>query len=251
MAVRVAQAIWDLIPDEGLTQETSDEFVKHLASITKHSYTRCSLMLSWLGEIKKDRGDAIRIAYAIIGYLPCFDNGDTRAEAKYIGEPVFTVPGRFIAAKLYQDTPTSQPVVFLAFLGMGTILAGRICIMQFSLAQADRLLRKIYVGRSKLESQPHPTELSGCYAMIPSDWLAMKLGKISEVSCTAEMRAINKALCHKRATRKCAVSDACYKCHKGRDSCAIAIRRKTKERSDDVRGSESKSDNDLKGCNEG
>jgi hypothetical protein len=242
LAVRVAQAIWDLIPDAGLTPEASDAFVQRLAEITRHSYMRCSVMLSWLGEIRKDKGDALRIAYAVAGYLPCFDNNDTRAEAKYIGDPVFPVPGRFIAAKLYQDNPEAAPVVFLAFLAMGTILAGRVCIMKFSLMQADRLLRKIYIGRSKLESQPHPTELSGCYATIPSDWLALKIGRISDVTCTAEMRTINKALCHKRAVRKCSVCSACYKCDKGRDSCAIAVRRKTKERKEDERGSKSNSD---------
>lgn len=235
LAVRVAQAVWDTLPDDGLNSENSTEFVSNLARITKHTPMRCSAMLSWLGDIKKTKEDALRIAYAVIGYLPCFDNNDDRLEEKYLGDPVFPVYGRFIASRAYYKTP-DRPVVDVVFLAMSTILAGRVCLMQFSLPQAERILKKIYVGRSKLESQPHPAELSGCYLTLPSDWLAARIGSIPDISCTTEMRALNRSLCHKRATRKCSFSDSCATCDKGRDQCAIAVRKTTKRRVEDVGG---------------
>ena len=247
-AVNIARKVWDIIPDDGVTQDNTDLFVANLSDILDTNSMRCSSMLSWLGPIRKDKEDAIRIAYAALGYLPCFDKTDTRLETKYIGDPVFPVPGRFIAVKVFKAAPDKQPVVYVAFLALGTILAGRLCIMMLNVVQASKLLRKVYAGRSKADAEINVMELSGCYATIPSDWLCMRAGNITDVSLTAEMRVLNKALKNRRANKKCSVSSSCAYCYKGRDTCAIAVRRKTKQKeSADGNVSESTTVSDTEG----
>lgn len=213
-----------------LTDSNSIEFIGKLSVITKHTRERCSAMLGWLGKLGTKKEDALRIAYAVIGYLPCFDSQDRTLETAYDGRPVFDVHGRFMAAHGFIDSRSNKPYVDCAFIAMSTILAGRVYLFRFNIYQIDRLLKKLYIGRTKLEKNPHPAELSGCYAVLPSSWLAGEIGKVNEVKCTSEMRELNRALCKKRAVRKCDVAESCAKCYKGRDECAIAVRLHTRKK---------------------
>lgn len=206
-----------------LTQDAFVSLVSGLSRTTKHTRERISAMLGWLGKLRATRVDAYRIALAVQGYLPCFDSQDRRLESGYEGVPVFDVPGRFMAARAYSDDK-GRLVVEAVFLAMGTILSGRIFMFKLNMFQVDKLLKKVYVGRTKLEQNPYPAELSGCYCSLPSDWLTGRIGKVSEITCTAEMRSINRTLCKKRSTRQCGESESCARCWKGRDQCAIAVR---------------------------
>lgn len=218
-----------------LTDENSYEFLDKLSVFTKHTRERCAAMLNWLGKLGTTREDALRIAFAVQGYLPCFDSQDRVLERAYTGEPEFPVYGRFLTAQAYLDK-NDNPVVDVVFLAQATILAGRIYLFRFNAYQADRVLKKIYVGRTKVEKSPHPAEISGCYAVVPSTWMAGMIGKITDIQCTSEMRTINRSLCKKRALRKCEEAESCAKCYKGRDRCAIAVRLHTKKKKEEEDG---------------
>ena len=234
--VRVAQVIYGMLEGKEFTEDVVIDLVGKLSDITKHSRERISAMLGWLGRLGTTRVDAYRVALAIQGYLPCFDSQDRQLEVAYKGVPVFDVPGRFLAARAYADDK-GRPTVDTVFLAMGTILAGRVYMFKLNMFQVDKLLKKVYVGRTKLEQNPHPAELSGCYCSLPSDWLTGRIGRVSEITCTAEMRSINRTLCKKRATRQCSESESCARCWKGRDQCAIAVRLTSKVKKEE-KGSE-------------
>lgn len=226
-----------MFPEDGtkLIDEPLAELVDKLAPAVKHSRERCIAMLGWLGQLYATKEDALRIAYAVQGYLPCFDSEDRQLEGAYNGAPEFPVYGRFMAAHV-RPTKNSSVDIVCAFLAQSTILAGRAYLLQFKLYQIEKILKKIYVGRTKIEKSPHPYEISGCYCVVPSPWLGGLIGDVRELSCTDEMRELNRLLCKKRATRKCGEADMCGNCRKGRDQCAIAVRLHTLKKKEEEDG---------------
>lgn len=151
---------------------------------------------------------------------------------------MFKVYGRVVASRAYYDD-SRRPIVDLVFLAMSSILAGRQYSMRLPVYLVDKILRKVYSGKSKYGVVP-PVEIAGVYLSVNSNWLTGSALDLEQVSCSSDMRQRNKQLHKNRSSRKCDIAKTCAICHVGRDKCSIAVRRKTKvkeEVSDEVRGS--------------
>lgn len=217
-----------------LTGDNCLSFVEYLARVCDISYERALAMLGHFMPLKLDGIGVLRLALAILHYLPVFEKDDVVLEQRYDGVPKLWAHCKIINTFPYMGQ--NKVRVRIVYLLMTSVLAGEYRLEDVSFDESVRILRHIGMGKPKYCKEPLlPQELTGAYSYI-------LFGNKPNAACvplvhevTSSEKKANKKLLRARLTVDCPKKPegGCSQCLIGRDQCGIACRMFTKEQKDD------------------
>lgn len=234
-AVRVAKVIAGHLPKETtLTSDNCLAFVDYLARVCDISYERALTMLGHFMPLKLDGLGVLRLALAIIHYLPIFDKDDIVREHRYDGVPKLWAHCKIMNTFPYTGKDSVR--VRVVYLLMTSVLAGEYRLEDVSFEGSLRILRHIGMGKPRYCKEPLlPQELTGAYTYV-------LFGNKPNAACvplvheaTSSEKKANKKLLRARLTVDCPrkPEGGCAQCLIGKDQCGIACRMFTKDQKHD------------------
>ena len=232
-AVELAKVIIKHFP-EGEPLLSSDNIlplVTWLATTCKVSNGHIIAMLYKFLPMTSTPQSALRIAYAIMYYLPEFmDEEYKELDDKYSGHVKFQAHCKILESKPFiQNIEKGIIAVKIRAMLMTSLYAGMYVDWIDKESTISRVLRRIGMSGSKTEGERPPQAMTGAYVTIT-------FGKTKEHAfypvyidvCSSE-RKQNQELTKLRRNKMCDISEECYKCYKGKDECYLACRLKTKK----------------------
>jgi hypothetical protein len=173
---------------------------------------------------------ALRIAYAVMYYLPEFMDEEFKTIDESYDGTKFKAHCKILEAKPYiKDIQKGTIAVRVKVLLMTSVLAGTISEWDDNDVQLAKVLRRIGMSGTKTDGFRPPQALTGAYVTIT-------FGKTKEytmcplyIEASSSEKKKNQELAKLRRNKTCNMSCECYECTKGKDQCYLACRLKTKK----------------------
>jgi hypothetical protein len=231
-AVELAKKIIEHFPDSKLLSgENCQGLVNWLTATCKVSQGHIVSMLYRLLPMPSNPEGAVRIAYAVMHYLPEFMDEEYKPlDDEYDGKVKFMAHCKLLEAKPYiKNVHKGTIAIKVKVLLMTSLLAGTIFEWDDSDSKLDKVLRRIGMSGTKTEGFRPPQALTGGYVTI-------MFGSNKEYTmyplyidaCSSEKKK-NQELTKLRRNKMCNMPMECYECPKGKDQCYLACRAKTKK----------------------
>ena len=213
-----------------LSSETCSQLVTWLTSTCKVSQGHIIAMLYRLMPMPTTPESALRIAYAVMYYLPEFmDEEFKEIDDSYNGTR-FKAHCKILEAKPYiKNIERGIIAVKVRVLLMTSLLAGTIIEWDDDDVKLSKVLRRIGMSGTKTEGFRPPQALTGTYVTIT-------FGKTIDcamcplyIEATSSEKKKNQELAKLRRNKSCNMTCECYECPKGKNECYLACRLKTKK----------------------
>lgn len=214
-----------------LSSDNCLPLVTWLATTCKVSNGHIIAMLYKFLPMTNSPQSALRIAYAVMYYLPEFVDDDYKElDDKYSGNVRFQAHCKILEAKPFiQNIEKGIIAVKIRAMLMTSLYAGIYVDWVDNESTIAKVLRRIGMSGSKTEGMRPPQAMTGAYVTIT-------FGKTKEHSfcplyidtCSSEKKK-NQELTKLRRNKMCDMTCECYNCPKGKDECYLACRLKTKK----------------------
>lgn len=232
-AVDLAKVIIKHFPEDEpmLSSDNCLPLVTWLATTCKVSNGHIIAMLYSFLPMPATPESALRIAYAIMYYLPEFvDEEYKELDDKYTGRVKFKAHCKIIEAKPYiKNIEKGIIAVKVRALLMTSLYAGHYVDWEDSEINIGKVLKRIGMNGSKTDGFRPPQAMTGAYVTITfGGTKEHAMHPVYIDTCSSEKKK-NQELTKLRRNKSCSMNYECHQCPKGKDECYLACRLKTKK----------------------
>lgn len=241
-AVALAKKIIEYFPDtKFLSAETCGCLISWLTSTCQVSQGHIIAMLYRLMPMPATPESALRIAYAVMFYLPEFMEDEYKElDNAYDGSVKFKAHCRVLECRPFiKNIEKGTIMVKVKVMLMTSLMAGMVYEWEDTDSNVSKVLRRVGMSGTKTDGFRPPQCLTGGY-------LTITFGKTKEytmyplyIEAVSSEKKKNQELTKLRRTKTCDIKVECYECPRGRNECYLACRAKTKKGKQDVSNTES------------
>lgn len=212
-AATVAKRLCDFASTAVFSASNPEQLCAFLDEYGKLTYTESMGILSRL-TISNTPFDMLRLAYALVH----FDRDNTVLK---VYDTTVKAHAKILKMSLTDADDVSRSKIVYYFLCISGPYAGTLMQYTCPIAEAAKMQKSVYTGRSKALRGRSLLELVGCYCLI-----SIKRANIIGVSADSTIRSKNKELGNLRvkADTQCGRADTCAVCRATRKDCKLAVR---------------------------